>query len=255
MMRVIDTHAHLDELDDPEPAVQAARDAGLEAVVSVGLDMPSSARTLELAARHPGFVYPAIGWYPANVREEEIEDNLHYLETNLVNAVAIGEIGLDYVKRVKDAVSIRLQQEVLAELLKLARNHRLPAVLHTRYAWKDALKIAVDVGLEEAVFHFYTGPSSVLKDIVEAGYYVSVGPAAEYNEDMRRVVRDTPPDRLLLETDCPFVFKKFRRADEPPATPVEVLRALKAAAEILKVPEVELAEITTANARRLFGIG
>ena len=255
MMHIIDAHAHLDEFDDPAPAVQAARDAGLEAVITVGLDIPSNSRTLKLEAQYPGFVYPGIGWYPANVREEEIEDNLHYLETNLPNAVAIGEIGLDYVRRVKDVVPPELQQEVLEELLKLARNHHKPAVLHTRYAWKDALKIALDVGVEDAMFHFYTGPSSVLRGIVEAGYYVSIGPAVEYNEDMRRVVRDTPPDRLLLETDCPFVFKKERTGDEPPATPAEVLRALKASAEILEIPPEELAEITTANARDLFGIG
>jgi TatD DNase family protein len=103
-----------------------------------------------------------------------VEENLRYIETNISRAIAIGEIGLDYLKRIRDAVPKEFQQEILKELLKLAQRYDKPAVLHTRYAWKDALKVAIDVGLGKAVFHYFTGPSSVLRQVIDAGYYVSL---------------------------------------------------------------------------------
>lgn len=255
MNTLIDTHAHLDEYEDIDAVVADARKAGLSAIIAVGLDIPTNGRTLEIAGQYPGFVYPAIGWYPANLDIAAVDENLHYLEANIVSAAAVGEIGLDYLKRIRDKVPKEFQQEILTALLSLARRHGKPALLHTRYAWKDALRIALGVGLEKAVFHSFTGPSSVLEAVLDAGYSVSVTPAVEYNGEMRRVVRETPLDNLMLETDCPIVFKPERTGNEPPATPAEVVRTLKAAAELKGITVEELATATTANARRLFGIG
>jgi TatD DNase family protein len=255
MQRLIDTHAHLDGYQDIEAVITAARAAGLSAVVAVGMDPESNARALELAGRFPGFVYPAIGWYPADLDAAAVDEHLRYLEANIVNAVAVGEIGLDYLSRIRRDVPKELQQEVLTELLRLAQSRGKPALLHTRYAWKDALRIAAGVGLEKAVFHSFTGPSSVLNSVLDAGYYVSVTPAAAYNPEMRRVVRETPLDRLLLETDCPVVFTEHRTGAEPPAVPADVVKTLRAVAELTGLPAEEIAAATTANAKRLLGIG
>ncbi|MCJ7605973.1 MAG: TatD family hydrolase [Dehalococcoidales bacterium] len=255
MNALIDTHAHLDEYDDIVPVMEGARNAGLTAVIAVGLDIPTNGRTLEIAGLYPGFVYPAIGWYPANLDIAAVDENLRYLEANIVSAAAVGEIGLDYLKRVRDRVPKEFQQEILTALLSLARRHGKPALLHTRYAWKDALKIAVDAGLEKAVFHSFTGPSKILKAVLEAGYYVSVTPAVAYNPEMQRVVWETPLDNLMLETDCPIVFKSHRTGEEPSAVPADVLKTLRGAAELKGISEEALAAATTANARRLFGIG
>mgnify|MGYP001070365902 CR=1 FL=1 len=254
-MEVIDTHAHLEDFEDIEPVMAAARQAGLCAVIAVGMDIASNHRALELAGRYPGFVYPAIGWYPSNLEEGAVEENLHYLEANVVNAIAVGEIGLDYMSRVKRQVPKEFQQDVLGELLQLAKAHGKTALLHTRYAWRDALEMASGIGLEQAVFHSFTGPGSVLRELLDAGYYVSVTPAAAYNPEMQRVVRETPLDRLLLETDCPIVFTEARTGEEPPATPADVLKTLRAVAELTGVPEEEIAAVTTDNARNLFEIG
>ncbi len=254
-MELIDTHAHLDQFGDIGPVMDTARAAGLGAILAVGMDMESNARTLELAGWYPGFVYPAIGWYPSNLDPAAVDEHLRYLEANIVNAVAVGEIGLDYLARIKNKVPKEFQREVLVELLQLARSHGKPALLHSRYAWRDALHIATVVGLEKAVFHSFTGPNSVLQGVLEAGYYVSVTPAAAYNQEMQRVVRETPLDRLLLETDCPVVFTEKRTGREPPATPADVAKTLEAVVSLTGIPEDEIAAATTANAKRLLGLG
>ena len=254
MLQLIDTHAHLDEYEDIDTVIRQAREAGLAAVIGVGLDIPTNEKTLQIAARYPDFVYQALGWYPSNVDALTADENLAWLDANLHNAIALGEIGLDYMSRIKQKVPKELQKSVLADLLALAKKHEKPALLHTRYAWKDALNVADGAGIDKAVFHSFTGPSSVLRAILERGYYVSVTPAAAYNTEMQRVVRETPLDRLMLETDCPIVFTPERTGNEPPATPADVRTSLRECARIKGISEVELAAMTTANARKLFGI-
>jgi TatD DNase family protein len=254
-MDLIDTHAHLDEYGDIDAIVSTAREAGLTAIVGVGMGVESNGRILEIAGRYPGFVYPAIGWYPADLTRDAMEAHLAYVEINIVNAVAVGEIGLDYLSHIREEVPKVFQQEVLEALLRIAQSHGKPALLHTRYSWKDALGLALDVGLERAVFHSFTGPGKVLRILLDAGYYVSVSPAVAYNREMQRVARETPLDRLLLETDCPVVFAEHRTGDEPPATPADLLKTLRAVASVTGIPEDEVAAATTANAKRLFGIG
>ncbi len=253
MYRLIDTHAHLDEINDLATAVAKARQAGVGAIVAVGSDVTSNRKVLELASAYPGFVYPALGWHPWYIKEADIQASLDFIESHIGEAVAIGEVGLDYHKRVRAAAGKDLQQRVLRDVLKIARDHGKPALVHSRYAWRDALEAVIGAGLEKAVFHWYTGTSGVLRDIVERGYYVSVTPAVEYHEEHRRAVRETPLERLLLETDAPVVYARGR-AEEFTAGPVDVLRSLKGAAVIKGVTEAEMADITTGNARRLFGI-
>ena len=134
-MELIDTHAHLEDYEDIEPVIAGAREAGLGAVIAVGMDLASNARALELAGWYPGFVYPAIGWYPSNLDATAVDEHLRYLEANIVNAVAVGEVGLDYLGRITRNVPKEFQREVLAELLQIAKSHGKPALLHTRYAW------------------------------------------------------------------------------------------------------------------------
>lgn len=111
--------------------------------------------------------------------------------------------------------------------------------------------MAQETGIKRLVFHWYTGFSSTLSELIEAGYYISATPAAEYHDEHRRAIREAPLDRLLLETDCP-VF--YGRPDRYRSQPSDVLRSLKAAAAIKNSTVAELALQTTNNARHLFGI-
>jgi TatD DNase family protein len=107
--------------------------------------------------------------------------------------------------------------------------------------------------LTKAVFHWYTGTSSVLRDIIASGYYISVTPAVEYHEEHRRAVKETPLEQLLLETDSPVVYGRGRQG-EFTSSPADAVRSLKGAAALKDESEAEIAQHTTENAKRLFGI-
>lgn len=253
MYRLIDTHAHLEEIGNLGEAVAEARVAGVVAIVAVGSDVASNREVLRLAEAYPGFVYPALGWHPWNIKESETGANLEFIEANINRAVAVGEIGLDYHKKVRAVADKDLQKKVLGELLRIAGAHNKPALIHSRYAWQDALDAVAAAHLERAVFHWYTGTSSVLRGIISRGYYLSATPAAEYHEEHRRAVKEVPLERLLLETDAPVVYGRGTAA-EYTSRPADVVRSLRCAAALKGLHESEIAEATTANARRLLAL-
>ena len=252
MYRLIDTHAHLDELKNLDLALDEAKKAGVIAIVAVGSNHQSNMETLEISEKHRDLVHPALGLHPwqlANLGPSEIDDNLRFVEQNIASAVAVGEIGLDYDKRVRKVAPKELQQEVLGRLLNIARRHARPAIIHSRYAWRDALSLVQNAGIDRAVFHWFTGFSSVLKDIIDGGYFVSATPATEYHEEHRRAVKEAPLQKLLLETDCPVTYGREARYE---SRPVDILRGLKAVSQLKGVEEAAIAEQTTGNAVEFF---
>jgi TatD DNase family protein len=252
--KLIDTHAHLDELKNLDLMLEEAKKAGVIAIVAVGSNHQSNIKTLEISQKHRRFVYPALGLHPwelGNLGTFEIDDNLRFIEQNIASAVAVGEIGLDYDKKVLKAASKELQKEVLGRLLNIARKYAKPAIIHSRYAWKDALWLIQDVGMDKAVFHWFTGFSSVLQDIIEGGYFISATPAAEYHEEHRRAVKEAPLQRLLLETDCPVTYGRAARYESQPA---DILRDLEAVSQLKGIAEATIAEQTTRNAINFFSL-
>ena len=254
MYRLIDTHAHADELKNLDLMLEEARKGGVIAIVAVGSNHQSNIRTLEISQEHGHFVYPALGLHPwelANLEPFEIDDTLRFIEQNIASAVAVGEIGLDYDKRVLRGASKELQQEVLGQLLNIAKKYIKPVIIHSRYAWTDALALVQDAGVDRAVFHWFTGFSSVLKGIIDGGYFISATPAADYHEEHRRAVKEAPLQRVLLETDCPVTYGRGVRYE---SQPVDVLRGLKAVSLLKSVDEGTVAEQTTRNAIELFSL-
>ena len=253
MYRLIDTHAHLEEIDNLEQVIAEAKSANVMAIIGVGSDYQSNQKVLELAQAYKGFVYPALGWHPWNLKSSEIDRNLEFIEANIGQVVGIGEVGLDYHKRVRAVAEKDLQQRVLREILEIARRYKKPVSIHSRYAWRDALSLVEEAQLEKVVFHWYTGTSSVLRDIVSRGYFISATPAVEYHEEHRRAVKEIPLERLLLETDSPVVYRRGSEF-EYEARPADVLRALKGAAGLKGVSEAQIAEVTTNNALKFYGL-
>lgn len=251
--RLVETHAHLDEIDDLEQAINEAKEAGITAIIAVGQDYSSNQKGLALAGRYQGFIYPALGLHPWNLEESTLERDLEFIEANAARVVGIGEIGLDYHKRVRQKADKALQAQALRRVLKIAGDNNKPALVHSRYAWRDALDLVREAKLEKAVFHWYTGTSSVLRDIINLGYYISATPAVEYHEEHRRAVKATPLGRLLLETDCPVVYGRGTES-EFSSRPVDILRSLKGVSELAGIDEARMAKATTDNALRLFGL-
>ena len=254
MYRLIDTHAHLDEIENLDQAITEARSAGVVAIVAVGSDYQSNEKVLDIAQVHKGFVYPALGLHPWNLRSAEIDRNLKFIEAHIDKVVGIGEIGLDYDKRVRAIAEKDTQKSVLRQILAIAQRYKKSVSIHSRYAWRDALDLVKEAKLEKAVFHWYTGPSSVLRDIVSHGYFISATPAVEYHEEHRRAVKEIPLERLLLETDSPVVYGRGREF-EFEARPVAVLRALNGVAGLRNLSQAQVAEATTDNAVKFFCLG
>jgi TatD DNase family protein len=254
LYKLIDTHAHLDELKNLDLMLEEAKKAGVIAIVAVGSNQQSNIKILAISQKHRHFVYPALGLHPwelANLGTFEIDDNLRFIEQNIASAVAVGEIGLDYDKRVLKAASKELQKEVLGRLLNIAKKYAKPAIIHSRYAWKDALQLVQDVGIDKAVFHWFTGFSSVLRGIIDGGYFVSATPAVEYHEEHRRAIKEAPLPRLFLETDCPVAYGRAARYESQPA---DILRDLKAVSQLKEIDEATIAEQTTRNAINFFAL-
>ncbi|MEA3253418.1 MAG: TatD family hydrolase [Chloroflexota bacterium] len=254
MNKLIDTHAHLDELEALGPALEEAEENGVVAIVAVGSNHQSNERILEISRQYCSFVYPALGLHPwqlAHLEPSQVHDTLLFIERNVAAAVAIGEIGLDYDKRLLKGASKELQKEILRQLLALARKYDKPAIIHSRYAWKDSFQLVAEAGLRSAVFHWFTGFSSVLRDIIGAGYFISATPATEYHEEHRRAVREAACDSLLLETDSPVAYGRETKYE---SRPVDVLRSLRAVANLKGVDEAVVAEQTTKNAISFFSL-
>jgi len=248
----IDSHAHLSQLDDWEGVIRRAKEAGVEAIVAMGTNLSSSVATLEWAEDYPGYVLPAIGIHPTDFLGDDVPETLRYIRENISRVVAVGEIGLDYWDRAarKDEGVKERQREVYREQLQIAREQDLPASVHGRGSWQDALDIATAHGPEQIVFHWYSGPLDVLDRLLDRGYYVSATPAAEYSKDHRAALEHAPLEKILVETDCPVYMRNRKRGSEP--MDVAITAAALAKLKGTTIEDVSLA--TTRNARDVFGI-
>jgi TatD DNase family protein len=254
IFKLIDTHAHLDEVEDLDRAIEEARQAGIVAIIAVGQDYESNLKVLDIAEKHKHLVYPALGLHPWNLGSmdvSKIDLTLQFIEDNIEKAVGIGEIGLDYDKRVIAAADKERQKEAFKAVLELARRYNKPVSVHARYSWKDSFDLVKESGVKRAVFHWYTGFSSVLREIITTGYFISATPATEYHDEHRRAVREVPLENLLLETDCPVTYGREQKYQSRPS---DVMRTLKAVAQLRGVVEETIANMTTENALRFFGL-
>ncbi len=254
MSELIDTHAHLEEFEELESVLANARHSAMKAIIAVGSNETSNMKILEISCRYPEFVFPALGLHPqelAYTDEKQVTHILDVIEQRIQYTVAIGEIGLDYDKRILRETGKDKQKDILQKLLLLAKRYDKPVSLHSRYAWKDCFYLVQCAGIKHAIFHWFTGSLNVLQEIIGAGYYVSCTPAAEYHEDHQRAIKNTPLEQLLLETDCPVTYGKENRYQSQPS---DILRSVKAAALLKGIPETIIAQNTTQNAMKIFNL-
>jgi TatD DNase family protein len=252
---MIDTHAHLEELDDLEFAISDAMESGLEAIIAVGSNISSNQKIAAICKRYPNFVYPAFGLHPLELGELDtlnIDRTITFIEENIHDIVALGEIGLDYDKRVLKKASKDLQREAFARLAKISVKYNKPVSIHSRYSWKDCFDIVSSAGVKKAIFHWFTGPDNILQDILAAGYFISCTPAAEYHDEHRRIIKQTPLEQLLLETDCPVVYGREIRYCSKPS---DIVRSLGAVSLLKDMNPADVSRQTTNNAKLIFNIG
>jgi len=240
---LVDTHAHLDQLEDPlAEALRAAR-RGVRCIVGVSMDMASGRTIRELCRRLPGRILPAFGLHPWSISEETKEECLRFVEEHLGEAAAVGEVGLDY--RIKTPKP--LQKDVLERQLGMAAARQLPVILHCRLSHARVLSMVMAAGIRRAVFHWYSGPLEVLEEIVGNGYFISATPAVQYSPPHREAVSFAPVGSLVLETDSPVEYRGT------PSRPADVAEVCRAVALLKGLSAEEVAKATTENALRLFG--
>jgi TatD DNase family protein len=242
---IVDTHAHLDELPDADKAVAEAREGGVAAIVAVGQDIASNEKTLEIARRHEGFVFPAVGYHPWRLDPDGHDETFAYIDDHLSQCVALGEVGLDYKAKTKK----KIQKVVFQELLAIARRHDRPVIVHCRYVHETAYRMVKEAGIRRAVFHWYSGAIDLIPLIAGEGYFMSATPALLYNPYHAKAVEAIPLSNLLLETDTPVQYQALS------AKPVDVQVTLRETSRVKGIPPEVIAEQTTLNAKTCFGLG
>ena len=241
---MIDTHAHLNEIEEIDRAIQRAKLAGIVGIVAVGMDLASNITTLDLAEQFPDMVHPAIGYHPWSISTDTIEKNLKFIEDNLPKCIALGEVGIDYKTKVKKPV----QWEVFSKVLSLAIRHNRPVIVHSRFSHQRSHQMVRDSGIDKAIFHWYTGSLEILKKIIDDGYYISATPALAYSPPHQAAMKAAPIERILVETDSPVEYQ--RKVSEP----ADLTITLKELACVKSMDIKEVRRITTNNAKRFFGI-
>lgn len=169
---------------------------------------------------------------------------LFFITQNIHRCVALAEVGLDYRVKVKK----KLQKAVFSELLKLAVQVNKPVIIHFRFSHRRTYEMAMEAGVEKAVFHWYSGPMDVLDNIIEKGFYVSATPALAYSPHHQAAMEMAPLEKILIETDAPVQYTD--RFSEP----ADLKETLFHLSRIKKVPEDKLAEMVTKNAEKFFGL-
>lgn len=258
---LVDSHAHIDgpEFDaDREQVIERASAAGVTAVLNVGTGDPHSGafeRAVTLAEQHKN-IYAALGVHPHDARlfDVEAEKRIASLVSGNSRVIAWGEIGLDfhYDNSPRDT-----QKRVFQRQLQLAREAKLPVIIHTREAEVETIEIikseASDTKLT-GVMHCFSGSEQLAMNAVELGFYISFSGIITFKkaEELRAVAQKVPLERLLVETDCPYLAPiPFRGKRNEPAYVAEVARRL---AELRNLSLEELAKITSNNFSSLFGV-
>lgn len=249
---LIDSHAHLDfpEFDsDRDAVIAAAKAKGVEFVVNIGSSLKGSRDSVELASKYPS-IYATIGLHPheADKFDRKTEETLINLAREK-KVVAIGEIGLDFYRNYSKRDN---QIALFKNLLQLAKDSNLPVVIHTREAQTETLDIIKYYMPLKAVVHCFSGDAGFLDECLGMGFFISFTGNITYKkaQNLREMVKLTPIDKLMLETDCPYLSPEGFRGKRNDPSFVRLL-----AEEVAKIKEKsfeEIASSTTANTRSLF---
>ena len=253
---LFDTHAHLDQPefdDDRAEVVGRAKQAGVENIIAIGISADTSAICVQLAPQYEG-VYAAVGMQPNYLAESQPGDWDRILQlVGEPRVVAIGETGLD---RHWDFTPFDQQQDYFDRHLRLSQERGLPFVVHMRDCDEDILAMLRDAhrrGPLSGVMHSFTGSRAMMEECVAMGLYVSFAGMVTYkkSDDLRAIAAAVPDDRILIETDSPYLspdpVRKIKRNE-----PAHLRHTAARLAELRGTTLEKFAEQTTSNARRLF---
>ncbi|OMF25247.1 hydrolase TatD [Paenibacillus sp. FSL H8-0548] len=256
MTLLFDTHTHLDSYqfdEDRDEVIQRAKDAGIHMLVNIGFNRETIPTTMALAEKYD-FIYAAVGWHPVDSIDMQPED-LDWIERLCVHekVVAIGEIGLDYHW---DTSPKDVQQRVFREQIRLARKVGKPIVIHNRDAHEDIIRILREENAAEVggVMHCFSGSPETAKQCLDMNFYISFGGPVTFKNARvpKEVLKQVPLDRILIETDAPYLSPHPFRGKRNESAYVSLVA--ETAAELLGKTVEEIGAITTENGKRCFRI-
>lgn len=253
---LFDTHVHLNAHqynEDVEEVIERAREVGVSYMVVVGFDEETIHKAMALTERYD-FIYAAVGWHPVDAIDMTGK-HLEWLEELAAHpkVVALGEMGLDYHwdKSPRD-----VQKEVFRKQIRLAKKVKLPIIIHNREASADIIAILQEEDAQEVggIMHCFSGSVEIAEQCLAMNFYLSFGGPVTFKnaKKPKEVVRHMPLDRLLIETDCPYLTPHpFRGKKNEPAYVKYVAEEI---AQLKEIDYEQLAKITTENAKKLFAI-
>lgn len=254
---IVDTHCHLEMTfagtEEMDAAVRRAKALGVCRIITVGIDLPTSLKAITFASRYDS-VFATVGIHPHNV--QGLDDNTYEELEKLCampKVVAYGEIGLDYVRQ---HAPVDQQLEHYVRQVELAQKVKLPLVIHDREAHNNILAILQERGPFPAggIMHCFSGDWDFARKILDLGFFISIPGVVTFNRTaaLQEVACKVPLDRLLLETDAPFLAPAPWRGKKN--IPEYILYTGKKVAELKGISLVELAQATTANAENVFSL-
>jgi TatD DNase family protein len=252
---LFDTHAHLNVTafdGSVDEVVRRAKGAGVVGITVIGIDVATSRRACDLAAEYPGFLYAAVGIQPNSVAESGPQD-FQVIEqlAGYPGVRAIGETGLDCYW---DDTPIDLQHDFFDRHMQLCRDTALPMVIHMRESGSLIVEqLRRQPSVPEGVMHSFTGDWQLARQCLDFGMYISFAGMVTFKKsaDLRDVARQVPQDRLLVETDSPYLSPEPMRGKRP-NEPARVEYTLRCLADVRGVPADSLAATTAENAQRFF---
>lgn len=249
----IDSHAHIQisQFDsDREAVLQRAKDVGVTNILVIGFDLDSSQKAVELAEKHDN-LYASVGMHPHSAKDLT-PDILTTFRDLLVHpkVIALGEIGLDYYRNLSPH---QVQKQAFEKQLDLAEEMKKPIIIHNRDAYADILPILEKrIGKINGVLHCFTGDIELMHRSIEIGFHIGIGGIVTYPNanEVQEVAKQIPLERLLIETDCPWLTPQFRRGKRN--EPAYVKAVAEKIAELRNITTKEIGDITTNNFNTLF---
>ncbi len=252
----VHTHVHGAEYEkDMTEVISRAHEAGI-GIINIGTDYESSKKAIAVADGYTDGVYAAVGLHPTD-NTKEVFDSEKYKQLALSSkkVVAVGECGLDYFRITNQELRIK-QREVFRQQIELAREVGKPLMIHCREAFPDLIDVLTTyqnlLHTPAGVVHFFSGSIEDARTLMDLGFSFSFGGVLTFTHDYDEVVRYIPLERILLETDAPYVAPVPHRGTGN--EPAFVVEAAKKIAEIRKVAFDEVVTVTRENTRRIFGI-
>ena len=255
---IFETHAHYDDEsfdEDREQLLCSLPEQGIGRVINVGASIETTKTTLALAAKYD-FIYAAVGVHPSDINGLN-EETYAWLkqQATLPKTVAIGEIGLDYYWDKEPEVQ-KAQRYWFKRQLELARETKLPVIIHSRDAAADTMEVMREAHAEEipGVIHCYSYSKEMAQEFIRMGYYIGVGGVVTFKnaKKLKETVESIPLDRILLETDCPYMAPEPYRGTRNDSSNIPYVIAKIAELKGITAEEVE--HVTEQNARKLFSL-